>query len=155
MGIRLKQKMKIEIDQSGKIEDSNRLTVVAFSNGKIKSLKISAVEKQKLLRIMRTLDYPKKTFIFKIFAGLIYLLLEDEKNIEEVIVDREYPGQEGIIKDILSHLFRKIGKKLPRITFYKIGKKSDAHKIANDIYRGKGAADIVVGTSHILKIFYK
>ncbi|MBU4332144.1 hypothetical protein KKD19_02150 [Patescibacteria group bacterium] len=146
--------MKIEIDQSGKIEDTNRLTVVAFANGKVKSLKISSVEKQKLVKAMRALDYPKKTFIFKIFAGLIYLLLRDEKNIDEVIIDREYPGQEGVIKDVLSHLFRKFDRQTPLITFHRIGKKGGAHKIANDIYKGKRAANIVVTANRVFQILY-
>lgn len=48
----------LEIDQSGKVEDTNKLTVVAFSNGKIKSLQISAREKQKLVKAMRGIDHP-------------------------------------------------------------------------------------------------
>ena len=40
--------MTYEIDQSGKVEDT-KLTVVAYANGKIKSVKIGSAEKQKLL----------------------------------------------------------------------------------------------------------
>jgi len=66
----------VQIDQSGKVEDTNKLTIVALANGKLKSLKISAVEKQKLVKTMRILDYPKKAFIYKIFAGLVFLLIK-------------------------------------------------------------------------------
>jgi hypothetical protein len=37
--------MKIEIDQSGKIKDTNRLTIVAYANGHARSLMITAKDK--------------------------------------------------------------------------------------------------------------
>jgi len=57
--------MKYYIDQSGKIEDTKKLTIIAYANGKTKSLKISAVEKRRLIKTMRALDYPQKAFILK------------------------------------------------------------------------------------------
>lgn len=89
--------MTYQIDQSGKIEDTNKLTIVAYANGKIKSLKIGATEKQKLLTVMRTLDYPKHNYVYKVFAALVYFLLADEK-IDSVVIDREYLGHEATIK---------------------------------------------------------
>lgn len=146
--------MQVQIDQSGKIEDSNRLTIVAFANGKVKSLKISAVEKQKLIKIMRELDHPKKTFIFKIFAGLIFLLVKSDK-IQELIIDKEYPGHEGIIKDVLSNLFRKIYNKVPNIEFSEIGKKNQAHIKAIAVFKGKEKPDIIVRADDVLNILYQ
>lgn len=146
--------MKIEIDQSGKIEDTNRLTVVAFANGKIKSLKISAVEKQKLVKTMRILDYPKRTFVFKIFAGLIFLLIKDEKT-EELFIDQEYPGQEATIKNLLLHFFRKEGRNMPFINFINIGRGSRAHIAAWEVYRGKRNADMIIGADDVMNILYK
>lgn len=40
--------MKIEIDQSGKIEDTSKHTFLAFSNSEHFVLKISGTEKRKL-----------------------------------------------------------------------------------------------------------
>lgn len=51
--------MKFEIDQSGKLEHTNRLTIVAYANGRIKVLKISSVEKRKLIRAFRELERPR------------------------------------------------------------------------------------------------
>lgn len=149
--------MTYQIDQSGKVEDTNRLTIVAFANGKIKSLKVSAVEKQKLIKIMRELDYPKKLFIFKIFAGLIYLLFAKEQlnANDSIIIDKEYPGHEGIIKDVLSNLFRQIDNKAPSIEFSEIGKKSQAHLKAIAVFRGRIKPDIIVKADDILNVLYK
>ncbi len=149
--------MQYQIDQSGKIEDTSRLTIVAFADGKAKSLKISAVEKQKLIKIMRELDYPRNIFIFKIFAGLIYLLLIKEKwnSGDSLLIDREYPGHEGIIKDILSNLFRKMFSQLPVIEFGEIGKKSSAHLKAIAVFRGKANPNMTVKADDVLNILYQ
>lgn len=149
--------MQYQIDQSGKIEDTNKLTIVAFANGKAKSLKISAVEKQKLMKVMRELDYPRKIFVFKIFAGLIYLLLIKEKwnSGDSLLIDREYPGHEGIIKDVLSNLFRKTINKSPIIEFSEIGKKSLAHLKAIAVFRGKVKPDITVRADDVLNVLYQ
>lgn len=45
--------MKCYIDQSGKVENTSKLTVVAYANGKVRSLKISAVEKRKVCYFLR------------------------------------------------------------------------------------------------------
>lgn len=93
------KRMRFEIDQSGKVEDTAKLTIVAFANGKAKSLKISAVQKRKVVFTLREFSFGK-TFIFKIFAGLIFLLIKDEKA-PEIVIDREYPGHEATIKELL------------------------------------------------------
>jgi hypothetical protein len=145
--------MICKVDQSGKIEDTHKLTVVAFGNGKAKSLQISAVEKRKLITTMRSLDYPKQTFVFRTFAALAFLLLKDEK-MEEVIVDKEYPGHEGVIKDVILHLFTKTQQVAPSITFAEIGKKSGAHKTAIEVFRGERKPDIIVKAQDVLALFY-
>ena len=146
--------MTYQIDQSGKVEDTNKLTVVAYANGKIKSIKISSVEKQKLLAMMRTLDYPKQTYVYKIFTALIYFLLVDE-DVDYVVIDQEYVGHEITIKGFLIYLLNKNGRNIPFIAFGHIGKTSSAHKAAVDVFRGKKKADLVVNAKEILKLLYE
>ena len=145
--------MTYQIDQSGKIEDTNKLTIVAYANGQIKSLKIGATEKQKLLTVMRTLDYPKHNYVYKVFAALVYFLLADEK-IDSVVIDREYLGHEATIKGMIIQLLKKNGKNIPDIQFDYIGKLSRAHKAALDIFRGQKEADLVVTAKEVLKLLY-
>lgn len=147
--------MIVKVDQSGKIEDTRRLTVIAYSNGKKKILVIKAREKRRLLNAMRALDYPKKTFIFKIFAALIFLLIKSSKKLTEIIIDREYPGHEGTIKNIFQNLLRKSKqKKKPKINFKEIGKTSLVHKIAIETFRGKRKADLIIRAEDVLALFY-
>ena len=145
--------MTYYIDQSGKIEDSHRLTVVAVANGITKTIIINASEKQKLLTSMRVLDYPQKLYIYKIFAGLIYLLLKDI-TAQQIIIDEEYPGHEVTIKNYLLNLYQNQRQSCPTIDFSNIGKNSPAHKSAILTFRKKIKPDIIVKAKHILKLFY-
>jgi len=145
--------MRCVVDQSGKVEHTNKLTVVAFSNGIQKSLVISAVEKRKLLVAMRERDYPKQLFVFKVFSALVFLLIRRER-IDELVIDREYPGHEGIIKDVLGGLFRGVGLSTPSIVFDEIGKGDAAHKAAIAVYRGKQKPNMIVTSGDVLRLFY-
>lgn len=140
--------MQIYIDQSGKVEDTSKLTIVAYANGIEKTLKISGVEKRKLIKTMRVLDYPKTTFIYKAFAGLIFLLVKN-------LIDKEYPRHEPTIKEILLQLFQKHTLSIPEISFGLVGKQSRAHKIAIETFRGARKPDLVVKAKEVLKLFYK
>ena len=70
--------MKIYIDQSGKIEDTAKPTVLAFSNRTSGSIIIRAIEKRKLQNIYRKAGKPK-TFIVQVFASMVYLLIKFHK----------------------------------------------------------------------------
>ena len=144
--------MRFEIDQSGKIEDTAKLTIVAFANGKAKSLKISAVQKRKVVLTLREFSLGK-TFIFRIFAGLIFLLIKDEKA-PEIVIDREYPGHEATIKELLLQLFRKNSLPAPVVHFACIGKQSEAHRIAVETFRGKRKPDLIVEAREVLCLFF-
>jgi hypothetical protein len=146
--------MVYEIDQSGKVEDTNRATVVALANGEEKSIKISAVEKQKVIQAIRIAGRPKDTYAYKIFGAFIFLLLINLRGIEEVTIDREYPGNEPTIKNIIMQLFQKAEKKPPEIHFGIIGKKSSAHRAAIRVFRKEKKADIIVKANDVLELFY-
>mgnify|MGYP001576036606 FL=1 len=145
--------MKCYIYQSGKIENTRNLTVVAYSNGKSKSMKISAVEKRKLISIFKTLDHPNKVYIYKIFAGMIFLLTKDLKD-TDIVIDREYPGQEPLIKDIIIKLFEKDNRISPNIHWELIGKANNAHITAIETFRGKLKADVVTNHKELITLFY-
>jgi len=144
--------MVYEIDQSGKVENTQKLTIVSYANGKTKTLSISAVQKRRLLIAMRIHDQPRKTFVFKIFAGLIFLLTKNEKT-DVLIIDREYPGQEALIRNILVALFHKNNLKSPEISFQEIGKNSNAHKAAYEVFTNKRKPDMFVTAKDVFFLF--
>lgn len=129
--------MKVEIDQSGKIEDTNKDTILAFSNGKKYSIKIPAKVKRSCLLQLRSQGREGKTIYILLFSIVLFLLLQDFlSKIDSIVIDQEYPGHENDIKSLLKTFFKKIGKrKTPDISFWEIGKESPAHVLAYKTYR--------------------
>ena len=149
--------MKIEIDQSGKIENTSKNTIIAFSDGKFKSVFISAKDKREIQKFFRKIGRAK-VFIYKVFAILIFVLIRSNlKEIEEIIIDEEYPGKSSLIKNLLIQEIRKINPhfKKENIIFKRIGKKSRAHFLAYGVAIGKKKADIEVNAREILRMIVK
>lgn len=140
--------MRIEIDQSGKLEDTNRSTAIGFSNGQTKTIIISSREKQKLQRHFRQIQKPRM-YVYSTFSIMIFLLINKEKNLSQVCIDKEYVGQEALIKNLLLSRLKPIDKKT--IYFKEIGRKSPAHSIAWNSYQSK-RADIRITADKIIKL---
>lgn len=139
--------MQIEIDQSGKFEDTQKDTVLAYANGRHKSILISSAVKRKCIEYFHTLGYTGKTFYLQLFVISLYFLLKDTINPNyRVFIDKEYIGKEAQIKQYLLQLFEK--KKLyiysDNIQFKLIGKKSQAHIIALSVFRKEITPDKIV-----------
>jgi len=147
--------MRIEIDQSGRIEYTSKPTVIAFANSKTYSIIFLSRDKKYLQKIFRKAGIPN-LFVYKTFAILIFLLIQDFlKSIDQIIIDHEYLGHDKVIKQFLLELLRRHNKKFDShdISFRHIGKKSRAHEIAIEAYRTK-KADRKITIKDILKIAF-
>lgn len=148
---------KIEIDQSGRIEETNRDTILAYSDGKAYSIKISSKIKRQILEQFRFIGKPK-LFTVRTFSAAIFLLLKDNniKN-HEIIIDIEYPGKHALILDILREYFDKYDRNISdfNFNFKSIGKKSRAHNLAISIFRKKQKPDKVIKYSELKKLAIK
>jgi hypothetical protein len=145
--------MAYQIDQSGKLEHSSKNTYIAVANGKTFIIKISSIEKRKLLKTIKELHKPHKTYIYQVFAAIIFILLHNIK-LQEVTIDIEYEGHQGSIKEILIQLFAKYQKKMPEIYFDYIGKRSNAHHSVLSAFRGEVEVDMIISAEDILRILY-
>lgn len=85
--------MSIQIDQSGKIEDTSRPTILAASNSVKFSIVLSAKEKRRLQQKFRKIGYPR-LFIDYVFAALLYILFTKVKR-SQYIVDMEVNYQKS------------------------------------------------------------
>jgi len=133
--------MRIEIDQSGKIEQTNIITVIGYANDSTKTISISATEKVKLQKWFRTHGNPT-LFVIKTFCALLYILVKPllEKQ-QDLYIDKEYPGYEKLIKNQIS-LFGKVDRvdiDTHYIHFTLVGRGSNAHKVAVVAHRKKNA----------------
>jgi len=147
--------MKIEIDQSGKIENTNKLTAIAFSNNHQKSLIITAKDKKSVQSIFRRIGQPK-IFVYKLFATAVFVLIKDDlKKLDQIIIDKEYLGYEKIIKKFILEIAEHNNKKIDgsNIHFHSIGKKSQAHKIALRAFQTK-RSDIKLTSKDFFEISF-
>ena len=147
--------MRIEIDQSGRVEYTSQPTVIAFANSKTYSIIFLSRDKKYLQKIFRKAGVPN-LFVNKTFAILIFLLIKDFlKSINQIIIDHEYLGHDKVIKQFLLEFLRRHKKNFDSrdISFRHIGKKSAAHRIAIEAYRTK-RADRKITLKDILKIMF-
>ena len=150
--------MQVEADQSGRIDQTDRATVLAMANGMQYSIRIPAPVKRECLQILRRRRSGKdpRSLYVLIFATVLYLLLKEHiSQLGKVIVDTELPGHEAKIKEHALNLFRRSGIPVDpeAIIFQRIGKKSPAHKLAWRVYNGLADPDQTLGVEDILAEF--
>ena len=125
--------MRIEIDQSNKIEQTNKTTAIACSNGIGRSIGLSSTAKKEIENYFRKIGKRKQFTVFT-FCALIYLLLHDLVSEQtDIYIDREYPGYDNFIKTKLITVFQKLSKKKidkHHIHITQIGRSSRAHNLA-------------------------
>lgn len=150
--------MHVEVDQSGKIEDTQKDTVLAFSNGRSKSILIPAQIKRDIIIFFHRKGISGKTFYLRIFSITLFLLflLKDYISIfHTVYIDKEYMGKEAVIKQYLLQIFERnnISIYSDQIQFTLIGKKSLAHYLAISIFRKNVLPDKTITFEDIVKEF--
>lgn len=140
--------MRYQIDQSGKIEQTNKDTVLRLSNGKWDAVLIKSRTKRQIQEIFRRHGQIRNYVLFTFCAGLS-LLIKRNLEINRIIIDKEYMGKEPIIVKLIREMLK--GKKSQEIIFELIGKNVMAHKRANDIASKKLKAKKVLNFEDIVK----
>lgn len=146
--------MKIEIDQSGKIEDYVN-TIVAFRNNEQFSVLLDRKLKNEILTRYRK---KHKDIIYWLFAICVYYCIRNYLDkIQHIIIDIEYKGKEADIKKYLLRFILKYYPKFEKdkIRFDVIGKKSRAHRLAYQTFIGKLAPNKVLIKKEIESLLLK
>jgi len=128
-----------------------------LSNDKWFTVLIEGKTKRKLQDIFRK-HGQIRNFVALTFSACLTILLERQAKLDRVIIDREYPGKEAVIKRIIFEMLKVDGKKAPIIDFGQIGKKAMAHHWANKVASKKLSAHYVISFKEILnkiKIYLK
>ena len=150
--------MRIEIDQSGKVEETNKTTVIAFSNHIDKAISIPARVKRECIEHLRRGKRNRHTFIFQIFAAGIFCLIEEHiQRLENIVIDTEYPGHDADIKGMLLNAIRRIRPDFAKqnIHFQQVGKKSGCHFKAHGVFTGKQKAAQNLSFEDIMRVLNK
>lgn len=145
-----------EIDQSFKFENTRADTALAIANGKPYSILIPAAVKRDCIHILRNKGISGKTMYTKLFAISLYFLLKAHAaQLSHVIIDKEYPGKEGQIKDQLFNLLYRRGYKIEKdqIHFGLVGKQSKAHFAALATFRKERKPNKILSVKQILAEF--
>lgn len=146
----------IEVDQSGRTDVLTVDTVLAFSNDVQESILIPRSVKQECYHCLKAQGVRKHRIGVKLLtAGLVLLLQDHITQIRLVVIDLEYLG--GAIGDIKGDLLQKLRQQAPylesgQIEFGQIGKKSGAHIVALQTYRGQRRGDKRITTKELLEV---
>lgn len=147
-----KQRNSYQIDQSIKIENTNKTSYVCLANGKCLVSSISSRNKKELKLFFRELEKPLifKLFTFSVLCAKIIIKLK----VNSVSIDKEYPGHERQIKSFIVQILEIEGTSEPIIDFTLVGKNSSAHKGGYNAFK-QNIADIKLTASEVLKYYEK
>lgn len=134
----IRKKTPYFIDQSGKIEQTNKDTVLCLADGSWDTVLIKAKTKRQIQEIFRRNGQIRNYVLFTFCAGLS-LLIKRNLRIGQVIIDKEYFGKEPVIKEILLEMLKE-EKKILEIAFANIGRRVNAHSVGYLTFTGKRRA---------------
>ena len=144
--------MRIEIDQSGKVEDTSKDTILCISNDVHHTVFVSKQSKRSLQRVFRQNGMIRNYVLFT-FTALLALLLKQSKPMHHVIIDEEYKGKDKIILCILHEMLDL--DTIPPISFGRIGKLSPAHVRAKAVATKVKKPSRIISSESLLRVIKK
>ena len=130
--------MRVEIDQSVKIERTNRDTALGIANGTEFAVIIPAKVKRRLQEEFRRQGKPRlfilRTFMAGVVLALHYAKVSDSSS---VTIDVEYPGQETLLRSMFLEMWSRFSAEIPVLEFSRVGKRSEAHRVSNHTAIGR------------------
>lgn len=147
-----------EVDQSIKMNELARDTVLAIADGISYAIVIPAYVKRAVMQRLREKGKSKTASAVYAFAIALYLLLRNvTRKVDQIVIDVEYMGREAEIKNTLVAYLRRDDPHFDpmRILFRHIGKKSSAHYLAIEIARQRRVPDKRVSQVEFLSVLSK
>ena len=145
--------LNVEVDQSWKIEQTNRATALALADGiEYAVLVPSGAKKEAISRLRATGKSGRRIYLY-LFAVAVYQLLKEHLDLlSAVVIDCEYEGREHDVRLVLLNLIWKSHPGFPAeaIAFGHIGKTSRAHKRALAVFRNEIGADRILTAEDLL-----
>lgn len=146
--------MKYQIDQSGKIEQTRRNSVVALTNGKNMTILLKKKEKRKLQEFFKSAKQ-QRYFPYLTFAVLVAIIINGLKLKQKVVIDKEYFGNEQFIEEHILLYLQILGTKtFPVIEFGHVGKLSNAHQLAYLVAVEKKKPNFVINSEEVIRILF-
>jgi hypothetical protein len=149
-----RDKLHLEVDQSVKMEQSGD-TTLAYSNDEQRVILIPAGVKREVLHCLRRQGRRDKAAILLMFTAGLFLLLRDVvERAALVIIDQEYEGNEGMIKNRLLQMLwaDQVNISPNSFAFGNVGRQSQAHQLAIMTNRGQRLPDHRVTLAEMLAV---
>ena len=141
-----------QIDQSGKVEQTNKNTIIVMCNGSITSVIFKKQSKRILQELFKT-NKKKRFFPYLTFSALLAILLTIKIPANRVTIDHEYLSYENLILERTNAYLKILGiKQLLPLQFGHVGKTSNAHNLASKVAKKKLKPDKIVTLEEILKL---
>lgn len=142
-----------QIDQSGKIEQTNKDTVLCLANGTWDSVFIKAKTKRQIQEIFRRNGRIRNYVLFTFCAALSILIKRNLKT-GRIVIDREYYGKEPIIKKLLEEISKETKEKVI-LEFGLVGKSSRADFLAGEVFAKRKKPKLILTERVLLKTIKK
>jgi len=143
-----------QIDQSGKVEQTQIDTIVALANGTDGSVLCKTQTKRILQEVFRR-QKRAKLFPYLTFAALVAILIKICAPKRKVIIDTEYYGHNNLIRERIIAYLRLLGQQnMMPIEFGYVGKNSPAHTLAAHVGNKKRKPTKKVTLEEILKLLF-
>lgn len=148
--------MRVEIDQSVKIEQLNRDTILGLSNGTQFIVTIPSKVKRKLQEEFRSRG-KVKLFRYRLFMAGVVLLVRYARIDEGVSIclDREYAGKEQMLTSMFLEMWSRFDLDVPPFEIGEIGKRSTAHDVCFQVLRKRRKPNRVLGYGELKKLTLK
>lgn len=144
--------MKYDVDQSVKIEQTNKDTIISIANKEYScTLKIDSKIKQSIQKYFNKIKKPKVFAVYLFTSGLIILIKKSNLRNSVITIDLEYYGHNKLI---LNELNKNIDENL-EFRFLSIGKKSPAHDSAYKAFKKKAKPNYLANKIELEKLFLK
>lgn len=145
--------MRIEVDQSIKIEQTHADTIIGIANSKQCAVVIPRNIKRKLEKDFRR-SGRRRLFSLRVFIAGVVLGLEYAKfkDLSDVVIDIEYVGQDRRLRSIFLEMWSRKYDTVPDITFRLIGKRSKAHEVCWKTQRGQRKPSVVLKYGDVKKL---
>ena len=148
--------MVIQINQSNKIEKTNKDSIIGLAN----DVRFTVLLKRKIKRRLQE-DFRKqgkpRLFVYRTFIASVVLLIKYAKlkNISKIIIDLEYFGKDKLLKSIFLEMWTRFFSEIPEISFERVGKKSKVHDICYFTMKGKYKVNKVLEYKEIKRLVLK
>lgn len=137
--------MTVKINQSNKIEQTSKDTIVGLANEASFTALIKSRTKRKLQEEFRRQGRPR-LFVYRTFIASVVLLLKYAQlgRVSEVIIDQEYFGKDKMLKSMFLEMWSRFFTEIPEISFERVGKKSKVHSICYFTMKGKYKPNVAI-----------